>query len=202
MNNYKRALNKIIVTKEMEERIMEGIKVKTNKEVRNNRKRWLIPSGVAASLVVIVCLTLFLPQLKQGNGGEQVQIPNPIVQTDDIKQLKENMPFTIKIPTVMPIGYEVKMTSSIAGTLAQIVYSNGTNDITYRMAEGTDDISGDYTNYDKVKEITVNDLNVTFKGDESGFKIANWNDGTYAYAISFTAGMEEDMMKSIVESIQ
>lgn len=202
MSNYKRALNKIIVTKEMEERIMEGIKVKTNKEVRNNRKRWLIPSAVAASLAVIVCLTLFLPRLKQGDGEKQMQIPNPIVETSDIKQLKESMPFTIKTPTVMPTGYEVTTTSSISGTLAQIVYSNGTNDITYRMAEGTDDISGDYTNYDKVKEITVNDLNVTFKGDESGFKLASWNDGTYAYAISSSAGMEKDMMISIIESIQ
>ena len=204
MSNYKNALNKISVTKEMEEKIMKKIN-ENNDQFENNkvvrRNKWMVPAGVAACCVLTLGLTFALPNMKKENNGKQVEIANPIKETSDITELKTMLPFTLKVPTNMPEGYTVRNASAIAGSLAQITYVNGTDEINYRMAEGCDDISGDYNIYDTVKEITVEDIKVTLKGSADMYQIAIYNDGAYSYAIHSTCGLSEVMIKSIIENI-
>lgn len=45
------------------------------------------------------------------------------------------------MPSKIPDGYKLTFISVIAGETFQLVYENGDNEITYRVAEGTDDIS-------------------------------------------------------------
>ncbi len=151
--------------------------------------------------VVLSLGILVLPKLTKGT-KEQVQIPNPIVETDDIKTLKESVSFPLKVPTVVPEGYEVIDTSVIGGTIAQITYSNGTNNITYRMAEGTDDISGEYNTYEKLREITVDGQNVLLKGNNDGYQVATWTDGTYTYSITSDSPLREKQIVQMIEGIQ
>lgn len=202
MSDYKNALTKIYISKEMEERVMREVKTKVTelKQQRAVGRRWLLPAAMVACVVFSLGI-LVLPKLSKGT-KEQVQIPNPIVETDDIRTLKESVSFPLRVPTVAPEGYEVIDTSVIGGTLAQITYSNGTNKITYRMAEGTDDISGEYNTYDKLREITVDGQNVLLKGNNDGYQVATWTDGTYTYSITSDSPLREEQIVQMIEGIQ
>ncbi|WP_312368572.1 DUF4367 domain-containing protein [Lachnoclostridium sp.] len=202
MSDYKNALTKIYISKEMEERVMREVKTKVTKtkQQRTVGRRWLLPAAMVACVVLSLGI-LVLPKLTKGT-KEQVQIPNPIVETDDIKTLKESVSFPLKVPTVVPEGYEVIDTSVIGGTIAQITYSNGTNNITYRMAEGTDDISGEYNTYEKLREITVDGQNVLLKGNNDGYQVATWTDGTYTYSITSDSPLREKQIVQMIEGIQ
>lgn len=202
MSDYKNALTKIYISKEMEERVMREVKTKVTelKQQRAVGRRWLLPAAMVACVVLSLGI-LVLPKLLQGT-KEQVQIPNPIVETDDIRTLKESVSFPLKVPTVVPEGNEVIDTSVIGGTLAQITYSNGSNKITYRMAEGTDDISGEYNTYDKLREITVDGQNVLLKGNNDGYQVATWTDGTYTYSITSDSPLREEQIVQMIEGIQ
>lgn len=206
MSNYKNALSKIYLSKEMEERIMSEVKKKENgaaklntKTEKRNQRKWLLPAG-AIVIATLILTVLVVPKiLKEGN-DTQVQIPNPIVETEGIKELKESVSFDLKVPTVMPEGYEISDTAVIGGTLAQVRYLNGTNEITYRMAEGTDDISGDYNTYEVIREVYVNDQSVMLKGNQEGYQVATWTDGTYSYSITSEQPLsEEDFVMMIAD---
>lgn len=209
MSNYKNALSKIYLSKEMEERIMSEVKKKengvvaelnTNTEKRNHRK-WLVPAG-AIAIATLILAVLVVPKILKDGNDTQIQIPNPIVETEGIKELKESLSFELKVPTVMPEGYEVSDTAVIGGTLAQVKYSNGTNEITYRMAKGTEDISGDYNTYEKIREVYVNNQSVMLKGNQEGYQVATWTDGTYSYSVTSEQPLSEEMFVMMIADVK
>lgn len=157
------------------------------------------------------------PDVVPGLGGDtvdetappagDVQIPNPINNWETLDELKANLSFAPKLPTtafVEELGYR-----SIMG-MAEITYvdsdANGDevlNNITYRTAQGTDDISGDYNSYSEVKTVTVNGMEVTLKSDSNScVMLAVWTDGEYSYSLSFEHGASYERVTEIIESIK
>lgn len=82
----------------------------------------------------------------------------------------------------MPEKYKAVAFETISDKILQIVYSDGKNEVTYRTAQGTEDITGDYNKYAYVKKLKINDADVTIKGN--GTKVYNVlctkNDVTYS----------------------
>lgn len=72
----------------------------------------------------------------------------------------------------------------------------------FRKARGTDDISGDYNVYSDVKEITVNEVSVTLKGDEGQYKLAIWQQDGFAYSLNYEPGGSEDVFVEMIQSVQ
>lgn len=46
---------------------------------------------------------------------------------------------------------------------AQIIYEGTDNSLTYRKTSGTDDISGDYNQYEQILDKVVNGVDITIK---------------------------------------
>lgn len=67
--------------------------------------------------------------------------------------------------------YKAVAFETISDKILQIVYSDGKNEVTYRTAQGTEDITGDYNKYAYVKKLKINDADVTIKGN--GTKVYN-----------------------------
>ena len=86
---------------------------------------------------------------------ENTQIPNPIVEYKTVEDAEKAVSFKPVMPAKIPDGYKLAFISVISGKTFQLVYENGDNEITYRVAEGTDDISGDYNVYKNITETKV-----------------------------------------------
>lgn len=215
MNKYRSEMEKITVTPEMEERILKNLSNKTAYETEIKKQsylKWIRPVSVIAACFVIVIGVMFtFPSLKNSIFGNpqsqtpqegQILIPNPIVETDGVEELKKSVSFDLLVPGILPEGYKIESTSVISGKLAQIIYSNGSSSITFRAAKGDEDISGDYTSYEESHTAEIGGAMVTLKGSKSLVSLAVWTKDDCSYSLSFSAGVDKETAVNIIESIK
>ena len=81
----------------------------------------------------------------------------------------------------------------------------GENDakLCVRKAVGTDDPSGDYNEYDTVETVTVEDVDVTVKGNGDSVSLAVWNNGSYAWSIGIygSDGLTRQEMETLIAAV-
>lgn len=121
-------------------------------------------------------------QSKEVDDDIVIGISNPIKDFNTIEEAQKSLSFDTKVPKNVPEKYKAVIFQTISDKILQVVYSDGKNEITYRTAQGTEDITGDYNKYAYVKKLKINDADVTIKGN--GTKVYNVlctkNDVTYS----------------------
>mgnify|MGYP001035014869 CR=1 FL=1 len=127
---------------------------------------------------------------KADSKDESVQIPNPFTEYESIELAEKAVAFDVKLPSYIPDGFSFDYASTMRNDFIQIGYKNADGaEILYRMAKGSDDISGDYNIYDSVKAVKVNGIDVTLRtgsktsvdGEDSASAI--WTDGGYSFSV-------------------
>lgn len=207
MNKYRSAMEKIMVSPQMEERILRNVLEENEPgadEIKQTCWKWIKPVGaIAACCVIALSVMVIYPSVINSDHGEPgIEIPNPIVNVKGIDELKKNVSFDLLVPTKLPTGYKIEYASVISGEMAQITYTSESNKIRYRTVKGDGDISGDYTSYEEFSIFKIGDAEVTLKGSKSLVKLATWTLNGCSYSLSFSAGVGKDVALSIIESIK
>ncbi len=127
----------------------------------------------------------------------KTQIPNPFVEYKTIDEAKKALSFDAVCPTKIPEGYEIDSISVMNGEMLQIIYKGKNGEFTYRVAKGSDDISGDYNVYKDIKEVKVGDLNVTFRAGEKNCSAIWQNNGLTFSIFCDTAIFSEDIITNV-----
>lgn len=131
--------------------------------------------------------------------SDLVQSGNPFAEIDDLKTAQSEVGYVFGVPGYMPDGYEIKGVALLFGTLVQLLYENGNDDrITYRTEKTNDDISGDYSVYEKTE---ITDGGITIKGNDGLYCTAVWNDGENAYSVYSEDGLTRNEILKIVSSV-
>lgn len=134
---------------------------------------------------------------------ENTQIPNPFTSYESIDELQKALCFNAIVPSYLPDGYKIDDISAIGNDFMQIIYHDANdNRLSYRMAKGSEDISGDYNVYDDTDTIAAGDYEVTIKGSGGKYNCALWNDGETAYSIGSSEGLGRDQMQDIAAGIR
>ena len=140
----------------------------------------------------------------EAGGQAGAMVGNGMVEVDSLAELSKSIGFSV--PEVKCIPFEVTSTVYTNGwnEFAQVEYQGESQDeaVLFRKARGTDDISGDYNVYSDVKEITVNEVSVTLKGDEGQYKLAIWQQDGFAYSLNYEPGGSEDVFVEMIQSVQ
>lgn len=205
-NRYSAAMDKLHVTPEERERLLERALERAQQpsgapRTMRTHRRW-VPMAAAACICLVLAGVMVIPGWSSPITSPPVQVTNPIVQSEDLEALQSAAPFELSVPTELPEGWKVESASLIMGSLAQVVYTDGTDTITYRMAEGTEDVSGDYNAYPWTEEAELDGITVTLKGQqEDAVLLAVWNDGEYSYAISCSAPLTAEEAAAIAASV-
>lgn len=133
--------------------------------------------------------------------SETVQIPNPFVTFNTLKEAAEYAGFDFTAPESID-GYEVDEINAIEGDFAQIIFkkSNG-DEVRFRKGAGTEDISGDNTKYAEEKTIEVDGNTVTLKGADKSYRLAVWTSGDYSYAV-YAPGISEADITAYVSQVK
>ena len=207
---YNEIMDQVRVTDEMKQRVLQNVKegIETEKIPESGKiihSRFLSYGRTSRYLSVAACIMMLLVGgLTEAGGQAGAMVGNGMVEVDSLAELSKSIGFSVL--EVKNIPFEVTSTVYTNGwnEFAQVEYQGESQDeaVLFRKARGTDDISGDYNVYSDVKEITVNEVSVTLKGDEGQYKLAIWQQDGFAYSLSYEPGGSENVFVEMIQSVQ
>ena len=206
MSKYHEMMEHIELTDAMRERVMENIRAKQKCRNINRALKWV--STAAACLVIGIGAAALLnrehiphgPDDPPAMSGTDVQPGWQCDEYENAAALSEA--FGVKLHDAeMPFAVTEKSYSILFESFAQIEYfgANG-EDCCIRIGKDTEDISGDYNEYNTVAESDMDGTNITFSGNGELVYLASWiEDGRFC-SVSMSEGAEKETMISVVRS--
>lgn len=202
MTKYDEVMEKLEVTPEMHARILQNVETQMAEPCKKpNRLRRF--AALAACLAVLLVGAMALPKLISSPTPEESEttIANGMVEVASKEELSEAVGFPVKSAQSLPFFPQSIYYISYWGEMAQIDYANGGSTACFRQSLGEEDNSGDWSEYPAQKSLTVNGCAVTLKGEADSYTLAIWQDGTYSYSLSLSAGQPASVWESIVEGV-
>lgn len=202
MTKYDEVMEKLEVTPEMRARILQNVETQMA-EPRKKPNRLRRFAALAACLAILLVGAAALPKLISSPTPEESEttIANGMVEVASKEELSEAVGFPVKSAQSLPFFPQSIHYTSYWGDMAQIDYANGGSMACFRQSLGEEDNSGDWSEYPAQKSLTVNGCAVTLKGEADSYTLAIWQDGTYSYSLSLSAGQPASVWESIVEGV-
>lgn len=202
MTKYDEVMEKLEVTPEMRARILQNVETQMA-EPRKKPNRLRRFAALAACLAILLVGAAALPKLISSPTPEESEttIANGMVEVASKEELSEAVGFPVKSAQSLPFFPQSIYYTSYWGEMAQIDYANGGSMACFRQSLGEEDNSGDWSEYPAQKSLTVNGCAVTLKGEADSYTLAIWQDGTYSYSLSLSAGQPASVWESIVEGV-
>lgn len=157
-------------------------------------------------IVLLICaLMLFsMTGCSSGNDDPQestVEIANPVHECRNIDEAMELVGFEISIPAEAEEAEEY-LISVVDTVILEIQYTDADgNEICLRKAAGSEDISGDYTDYPEENSTQVGEVTVSLKGSDGNIMNATWTDGDYSYSVTASTGLSESHITEIISAL-
>lgn len=202
MTKYDEVMEKLEVTPEMRARILQNVKTQMAEPCKKpNRLRRF--AALAACLAVLLMGAMALPKFISSPVPEESEtmVANGMVEVTSKEELSEAVGFPVKSAQSLPFFPQSIYYTSYWGDMAQIDYANGGSTACFRQSLGEEDNSGDWNEYPAQESLTVNGCAVTLKGEADSYTLAIWQDGTYSYSLSLSAGQPASVWESIVEGV-
>ena len=202
MTKYDEVMEKLEVTPEMRARILQNVETQMAEPCKKpNRLRRF--AALAACLAILLVGAAALPKLISSPVPEESEtmLANGMVEVTSKEELSEAVGFPVKSAQSLPFFPQSIYYTSYWGEMAQIDYANGGSMACFRQSLGEEDNSGDWSEYPAQKSLTVNGCAVTLKGEADSYTLAIWQDGTYSYSLSLSAGQPASVWESIVEGV-
>jgi len=153
---------------------------------------------VAVEISVQADMT-FTVSFQEEDTESSAQIANPFQDCKTLDEAASIAGFSFSVPKQFN-GDAVTAIQAVDGSMIQVFYGE---QLLLRKAAGTDDISGDYNEYEETGTVTINGLQVTERGAGGMVMCAAWTDGTYAYAIDAgDQGIEAPQIESLVSAMK
>ena len=162
-------------------------------------------------LVTVIVLAFTLLALaacgssQQPEEAESTQIPNPWQECATLEEAEELAGFDIAVPDRIE-GYPETLIQAAEDSMIQVFYleddSDDADSILIRKGIGTEDISGDYSEYAQNTEATMHGVEVTTKGSDGKIFTATWTQDGYAYSIHADSGTEYSLIEDLVELVK
>lgn len=193
---YREIMERVQVTPEMRRRVLERVAEEAPLAAPKSARPLRRYAPLAACLALLLAGGLLLPQaLERGREQPSVLTVPSITETSSLQALSALVGFEVAEEFSLPFPVEETTYCSYWNELAQVTYRGGAYTAVYRQSLGTGDNSGDYSTYGAVQDLSLSGRTVTLKGDGETCALALWTDGTYAYSLSLSPGVEEDVWR-------
>lgn len=206
--SYHEIMEKIEVTDEMRTRILNNVSeqvFKTPHKVVTLLHLRKMASIAACIALLFIGGTMIKNAFYPSSPSPDQEMVGGVYGMEECKSLTEltqKAGFDIKNIPETDIPFKVTTTTYLWcwNEFAQIVYEGTDNSLTYRKTKGTDDISGDYNQYDQVLDKVVNGIDVTIKGNNDKYYLVIWHTKDYSYSISLDKGVMLETLSAIVQN--
>lgn len=149
------------------------------------------------------------------NEKTDVEIPDPFAEWDSMEEAETAAGFSLTVPETMN-NYSKRIIRTMTGednvAMIEVVYCNDNeneetdekSEIRIRKAPGNGDISGDYTEYSEISTVTIENIQVSMKGENGKIQLATWTNGDYTYSIGFyfDTGISSGDLNGFITSVQ
>lgn len=110
--------------------------------------------------------------------------------------------FTPLVPAEVPAGFTLTAIRTLDGGMLELEYTSGRSSILFRTAPGSDDLSGDNTEYAYTATIDEEGAARSYSGaSEQKLNLAVWAQGDASYAVIAPQGLSTDEMHTITQSV-
>lgn len=212
--SYEEIMDKIEVTDEMRSRIMQNISNefssdeshKSRKKIKVQRfkhiNKWI--SLAACLCVVCICAGVAIVHNKAADSkvdDENVMSNFQIAEYDSIDELADKVGFEIEDIDNLPFDVTGTSYCEYGEGLAEITYTGTDNEAIYRKSKGTEDVSGDYNQYEEITEVNEDGFIFTIKGNDSKYQLATWTKEGFSYSLYFKNGIEKTVLVDIAKRV-
>ena len=200
MTKYDEAMEHIVLSEEARERILGGIE---NADLSRNAGPRIINISdakriiAAAACLLVVVSAAVLAGVLSGRQEPSIDTGGPMTGTYapvdymTCAELSEAMGFAVEDAAALIPGAGNAVYTDLFGETAQITFRAGESDVTYRKALSEEDVSGDYNEYEDVKQISLEGVDVTLKGGADGFALALWQKDGYSCSLQYEPPVTE-----------
>lgn len=203
---YREIMDKVEVTEEMRNRVLGNLAAQSQKPPAKIVKFpvWKGIASIAACFVLLLVggvvirnVTTVDPDLS----GEYVANPvAQIVACSSIEELSQTAGFSVEELHALPFAVQSTSYEWCWDKWAEVTYTGKKNSVEYRKAVGTEDISGDYTEYVQITTETVHGVEVTIKGNDDRYRLAVWQSEGYMFSVWIEQGIPYSKMIDLVQS--
>ena len=162
-----------------------------------------------ALLVILSLSACGDPPAEIQNAEKPLQIANPYGTYETIREMEDASGLVVSLPQTLPDWVNETIYRAIPGELAEILYTDGSNEIRVRIKNGTEDISGVYdTDAREEKDVAVGEYTVHLKGEtqENGdflVFVSTWNTSEgRTYSVTSRNGVSETVLLPLLSQIR
>jgi len=207
LHKYDKLMEKVKVTEDMRKRIINNINKEEIAESKRNRRfiHYRKYMYIAACFVA-----LFMGVFAASNILKHEQMPDEmgilnisgILEMTSAEELSKSVGFEISDIQSLMLAAAKSEYLFFGQGLAEISYEFEKQTVTFRKSTGTEDNSGNYTNYKTVKKVTINSYDVTLKGTGEEYCLAVWTDGKFSYSLHFKNAVSVYDIENIIMEIK
>lgn len=207
MKRYDEIMGRIQLSGEARDRILRNIReyepapAGQSGILRLRARQW---TAIAACFAAILLGALTLPSLLRSGQEQDTELLAPyggIYDVESLEALAAAVGFDVPEPEGLPFSPETVTYTVFYGDMAQITYEGEGQTALFRKSTGSDDNSGDYTDYPALATITAGDVTATLKGTGDLYTLAVWSDGGFSYSLSLSDGLSMEEWAALIAGI-
>lgn len=204
---YKEIMAHVTVTEDMRQRVLENIQAQEPSAKKGRRGSISLGAlAAAACLALVVAGTIALPRMQAPHKdgpppGVQQALPG-FVEAASLRELEEAVGFAVEELHDLPFTPEAVGYLAYRGGLAEVKYRGEGQTLSFRKAQGSEDISGDFTQYASTAELELDGTAVTLKGGDGAYSLALWQKDGFSYALRAELPLQEAEWTDLLASLQ
>ena len=205
MSKYNEIMERLTVSDQMKEKLIAGVGEadrKRNGIVRASAVKKI--AAIAACFVLLIVGVIVIKNTSKNEvtvtaGGYETVGPGDTSLApkayNSATDLSNASGIAIKDLENVPFEPTEKVYQYYGSGIAEIVYSNGDEVLSYRVSNGDEDNSGDYNEYGKTYQKDIGGIVYTLKGDGDLIYCALYCQGDYSYSITSTVGLTAEQIE-------
>ncbi len=186
--------------------------VLTHEKVRRRRShhRRVSTLILLMCIVVAVLIVLLVPLLVGGATPSASAAAVPTVEDvqrtatsyTSVQKAADHLGFAPSLPAELPEGYTLQAVNVLDGTVLELTYSNGKQEVLYRTAPGSEDLSWDTTEYAFTVNEELDGVTRSYAGVAAQkLSVVVWAKGNDSYALVAPAGLSSEEMHLLAEHV-
>ena len=162
------------------------------------RNKWIALALCAALTCSLAACGTKAPDEPADPAAGSVQIPNPWTDCETMEDAAGLAGFDFALPNPLPEGFVLSAIQALEGEAIQVLFQKDDVELCLRKAAGTEDPSGDYTQYEEETAVRAGGVEVAMRGADGRVSLAVWTDGGYASSIAVSGdGISADDMSAL-----